>query len=233
MEGTLADGFLAGEKSSQMWPSALSFRAFAFCERAGIPVHSTSHGSNQHLALSIWPEGTYNPHSNTITCLAFLDRYTNTGRRAIFFAWMIGFASDRDPVTSVDLLAGLLWDDDSRAQTLFHLREYFPLHQGRPWKYATLPERTRPPVFDKEIRRIFTRSAAEATRMGDYWIDTEHLLLGILLLPACRAAQYLTRIGLSLDAAREAIEQNKSSRPSYGAVPRLWALRNKARRLIY
>jgi hypothetical protein len=164
--------------------------------------------------------------------LAFLDRYTNTGRRAIFAAWMVGFSSDRHPVTSVDLLAGLLFDDDSRAQSLFHLREKFPVYQGTPWKYGTLPQRTRPPVFDKEVGQIFARAAAEATRMLDYWIDTEHLLLGILLVPGCNAAQYLKMIGLSLDAVRETIQQNKSSRPDYGSPPLFWALRSKVRRLI-
>jgi ATP-dependent Clp protease ATP-binding subunit ClpA len=164
--------------------------------------------------------------------MAFLDRYTNTGRRAIFFAWMRGFASDRNPVTSVDLLAGLLFDDDSRAQTLFGLREYFPLYADCPWKYATLPERQRPPVFDKDLAKIFSLAINEANRMDDYWMDTEHLLLGILRLPGCSAAQYLEKIGLNLDTAREAIQQNKSSRPNHGPAPRLWTLRNRVRRLM-
>ncbi len=48
---------------------------------------------------------------------------------------------------------------------------------------------------------------------GDYWIDTEHLLLGILRVPACRAARYLAMTGLTLAAARKTIEDNKPSRP--------------------
>ena len=168
----------------------------------------------------------------TMVCVAFLDRYTSTGKRAIFFAWMRGFASDREPVTSLDLLAGLLFDDDSRAQTLFSLREYFPLYQGRPWKYSALPERSQPPVFDEEVAKIFAQTIGEANRMGDYWMDTEHLLLGILLVPGCDAARCLKSTGLSLDAARETIQRNRSSRPFYGPVPRLWALRSRVRRLL-
>lgn len=145
---------------------------------------------------------------------------------------MRGFASDRDSLTSVDLLAGLLFDDDSRAQALFDLREYFPIHEGRPWKYATLPERKRAPVFDKDMGKIFARTIREANHMGDYWMDTEHLLLGILRVPGCLAAQYLSRVGLGLEATRESIQQNRGSRPSYGPVPRWWALQSRLGTLI-
>jgi hypothetical protein len=146
---------------------------------------------------------------------------------------MRGFASDRDSLTSVDLLAGLLFDHDSRAQTLFGLREYFPIYEGRPWKYATLPERKRAPVFDKEMSKILAQTIREANHMGDYWMDTEHLLLGILRVPGCLAAQYLSRVGLGLEATRESIQQNRSSRPDYGPVPRWWALQGRLGKLTW
>lgn len=153
------------------------------------------------------------------------NRYTNTARRAIFFAWMVGFASDREPITSVDLLAGLLWDDDSRGQFLFRLREYFPLYDGRPWKYAKLPERNRAPVLHRDGKLILAHTAAEAARLGDYWIDTEHLLLGILRVPDSTAARYLKMAGLNRDVVCETIRRNKSSRPDYGPAPRFWTIR--------
>jgi ATP-dependent Clp protease ATP-binding subunit ClpA len=87
-------------------------------------------------------------------------------------------------------------------------------------------------VFDKDVAKIFRQTIYEANHMDDYWMDTEHLLLGILLVPGCTAAQYLKRIGLTLEAARGTIQQNRSSRPDYGPVPRLWTLRSRVRKLL-
>jgi hypothetical protein len=61
--------------------------------------------------------------------------------------------------------------------------------------------------------------------MGDCWMDTEHILLGILRVRGCTAARYLEMMGLSLASARKAIQENKPSRPDYGNIPRLWPTR--------
>jgi hypothetical protein len=159
-------------------------------------------------------------------------RYTWPAKRSIFFAWMVGFSSDRKPITSMDLLAGMLWDDNTRADVLFHLRELFPLYHGRPWKYAELPPRTRVPELDREVKQIIAWTGAEATRLGDYWIDTEHLLLGILRVSRCDAARYLKCAGLSLKAARKKIRENCSSRPDYGPLPRFWPIQSKVKTIV-
>jgi hypothetical protein len=58
--------------------------------------------------------------------------------------------------------------------------------------------------------------------MGDYWIDTEHILLGIMRVPISTAAAYLARTGLTVDGARIAILNKKASRPDYGPVTGWW-----------
>jgi len=67
------------------------------------------------------------------------ERYAEPARRAIFFACARTIFSHRPEITSVDLLASLLWENNSRAQTLFNLRDYFPLYCGCPRKVTTLP----------------------------------------------------------------------------------------------
>ncbi len=51
--------------------------------------------------------------------------------------------------------------------------------------------------------------------MGDYWIDTEHLLLGILAEPSSLAAQHLAKAGIYLESARRVVKENMPSRPKY------------------
>jgi ATP-dependent Clp protease ATP-binding subunit ClpA len=76
--------------------------------------------------------------------------------------------------------------------------------------------------LDEDSKLILRWAAAEANRLGDYWIDTEHLLLGILRVNSCAAAQYLQTAGLNLRSTRQAIRYHSSVRPDYGAVPRFW-----------
>lgn len=153
------------------------------------------------------------------------ERYTEPARRAIFFARARALFSEAPEITSVDLLAALLWEDNSRAQTLFHLRDYFPLYTGCPRKVTTLPEGHHGPPLDSDSKQVLAWTASEATiNLRDYWIDTEHMLLGILRTPTCTASSYLAMIGLTLRGARKTIRDNKHSRPNYGPVPRLWWL---------
>ena len=51
--------------------------------------------------------------------------------------------------------------------------------------------------------------------MKEFWIDTEHLLLGILAEPSCSAAKNLAKAGINLESAQQIILINKTSRPEY------------------
>jgi ATP-dependent Clp protease ATP-binding subunit ClpA len=155
------------------------------------------------------------------------ERYAEPARRAIFFACARTIFSDRPEITSVDLLASLLWENNSRAQTLFNLRDYFPLYCGCPRKVTTLPQGPSGPPLDRDSKQILAWTAIEATQLRDYWIDTEHLLLGIIRTQACTASSYLEMIGLTLRGCRKTIRDNKQSRPGYGPVPRLWWLMSR------
>jgi ATP-dependent Clp protease ATP-binding subunit ClpA len=113
-----------------------------------------------------------------------------------------------------------MWDDDSRSNTLFRLREHFPLYRGDPHKFASSEDVPNPTLpLDNACKRILARTATEAGTLNDYWIDTEHLLLGILAEPSSMAAEYLAKTGLTLKGARRIVVENCSSRPDYGPVP--------------
>jgi ATP-dependent Clp protease ATP-binding subunit ClpC len=155
---------------------------------------------------------------------SIFERYSQPARRAIFFARFLAVMSDARDISSVDLLGGLLFDNDSRALSLFQLRDHFPQYHGCPYKFAKIPKVNGPPL-DQHARQILMWTEDEATRMGDYWIDNEHILLGIMRVPISPAAAYVARTGLTTDVVRKTILDNKSSRPDYGPVPRSWPLK--------
>jgi ATP-dependent Clp protease ATP-binding subunit ClpA len=148
-------------------------------------------------------------------------------RHAIFYARAVATLNDSPVIDSVHLLYGLMWKSESRAQVLFRLREIFPLHGGYPWKFTSLeaaPQNN--PLLTDDAKRILARTQMEANVLRDYWIDTEHLLLGILGERSCVAAQYLSKAGLELRAARRVVVENKSARPEYGPVSLWWRMRS-------
>ena len=151
------------------------------------------------------------------------ERYVEKGRRAIYFA-MLTAVFEKSLIGSEQLLVGLFCDADSRANTLFRLRELLPerfavlamLKPVHPTNYAALTD---------EGKRVLAYTAMEARRLKDYWIDTEHLLLGILNEQQSAAAMRLKKAGIELQMARQIVMMNKPSRPNYGPAPRLWKLK--------
>jgi ATP-dependent Clp protease ATP-binding subunit ClpC len=156
------------------------------------------------------------------------ERYADPAKRAIFFARAMTILNDAPVIDSVHLLLGLIWGKDSRADALFHLREQFPVYTACPHKFASYQAAAgsvrEGPALAHDAKRCVARAASEADVLRDYWIDTEHLLLGILGERSSVAAQYLSKAGLELRGARQVVIENKSSRPEYGPVPLRWRL---------
>ena len=159
------------------------------------------------------------------------ERCTEPTRRAIYFAHVLAVVSEASKITSVNLLAGLLFGDDSRAQLTFELRERFPMYCGCPSKFETMPRPLTAPTLTNKSKMILAWAEKEAGYLGDYGIDTEHLLLGILRVRECPAARYLARMGLTLETARKTVLANKPSRPDYGPIPRWWRIKNRLLRM--
>lgn len=161
------------------------------------------------------------------------ERYTVPARRAVFFAVWCARLEEAPAINSVHLLRGIMWDDDSRCNTVFHLREHFPLYRGDPHKFASSEDVPNPMLaLDNACKRILAWAATEAGSLNDYWIDTEHLLLGILAERSSVAAEYLAKTGLTLKDARRIVVENRSSRPDYGPVPPQSRLQSPLQRWI-
>jgi hypothetical protein len=80
-------------------------------------------------------------------------------------------------------------------------------------------------------KRVVAYAAEEASRLDDYWIDTDHLVLGILRDHNCSGAAALNRAGLQIAASRDIVAAHRASREPYGPVPALWFLEKPLSRM--
>jgi len=161
------------------------------------------------------------------------ERYAEPARRAVYFARLFALVEHAPGIDTVHLLNALMNDSNSRANTILNLREYFPICCYLPWRYASkdlIPDRDVP--LDYLARSVYRKTDREGRAMGDYWIDTEHLLLGILAEKGCPGERYLAQAGITLENARRLIIENKASRPDYGPVPAGWDKQSSWQRLI-
>lgn len=160
------------------------------------------------------------------------ERYTEPARRAIFYARSIAIINSAPMIDSTHLLWSLMWPDTSRAQVLFRLREKFSQYRRSSPSVLLAAWTGQDLLLTDEVKKILYYSAKEADAMGDAWVDTDHMLLGILCESDCQTAQQLHAAGLTLENARPVVVENRSSRPDYGPViplgktpsPRIWLL---------
>jgi ATP-dependent Clp protease ATP-binding subunit ClpC len=137
------------------------------------------------------------------------ERYTESARRALFFARyettqlggvaietehvLLGILRDpRGPVSA--MLAGA---DVSPEALSEELRNRSTFHE----KVATSVEIP----FSHETKRVLTRTAEEADRLGHRHIGREHMLLSLLQQTGSVAYSVLVSHGLSADRARKVL----------------------------
>jgi hypothetical protein len=59
--------------------------------------------------------------------------------------------------------------------------------------------------FAQDCKRVLEETLDQALGLGHNYIGTEHILLGIMAVPDCRAAEVLTGFGVDLDRARDMV----------------------------
>ncbi len=141
------------------------------------------------------------------------ERYTDQNRRAIFFARQTALQLGAAAIDSGHLLLGLVTEKETRADIVFRLRELLPeevaqqaVEIKQPMMKGTIP-------LSNDGKRAIAYTAFEANRLRDYWIDTEHLVLGILREESSPAVAKLRAMGLELESCRQQVMYSKDSRP--------------------
>jgi ATP-dependent Clp protease ATP-binding subunit ClpA len=74
------------------------------------------------------------------------------------------------------------------------------IQKGRPPTSGDLP-------LSKETRQAIVSAGEDADKLGQRFVDNEHILLGILSLQNCFATEILWRRGLSADKIRARMKE--------------------------
>jgi hypothetical protein len=179
---------------------------------------------------------------NTLSHAPLMERYTTEARRAIQFARQESLHRGAAAVTIADLLAGLGVDEESRAERIGSLKAnafYLRWLTGLP----ALPARaedsagisfedsigcpgrnTGDPIgewmgesrlkLDAEASRALGFAVVEADRDREYWIDSDHLLRGILSFPN-RGHFAVLKTELNLHSTRVASKADRHKFPPH------------------
>lgn len=141
------------------------------------------------------------------------ERYTEKARRTIFFARYEASRFGSLYIEAEYLLLGLLREDKALANGFLRshaavesIRKQIEDHTAR---RATVPTSMDLPL-SHECKRVLIYGAEEAERLTHKHIGTDHLLLGLLRVEECFAAQLLREQGLTLDSVREQVRQSEA-----------------------
>ena len=150
-------------------------------------------------------------------------RYPPLSRRAIFYAHTAALNAGKNEIDSLNVLCGLMQEKDSRANSVLKLDERFPEEVAHMRAMKRAFEQKEIPL-SRDAKRILAYAAEEANAMADYWIDTDHLVLGILRERGCTARSKLEAAGFEIVQARLQVSDSYETLESHGPIPALWQL---------
>jgi ATP-dependent Clp protease ATP-binding subunit ClpC len=160
-----------------------------------------------------------------------LDRFTRRARQALRLAQEEAQRLNHSYIGTEHLLIGLIRVDNSVASKVLHgvgvdlsqVRELLQQTSG-----ATHMPDLRDETLTPRIKRVLELALNEAKRMGHHYIDTAHVLLGLVKEEDCAAVRILRQLGVSPEQVREettkkihqvpARETAAASKPAKGSV---------------
>jgi hypothetical protein len=156
---------------------------------------------------------------------AIQERYTRSARRVVSYARQEAVQRGASAVTVADLLGGLTLDDESRAVRVgslkanaFYLRWLVGLPALPAYAADGAVEESRIEL-NAEVRRALGCAVLEADRDREYWIDTDHLLRGLLRFP--NSAHFaVLKTELDLRGARAGSRSDREQFPPQEAPDR-------------
>jgi ATP-dependent Clp protease ATP-binding subunit ClpA len=163
------------------------------------------------------------------------ERYTEEARRAIFFARAESLFRKAPAISVQDLLLGLTREKKSRANYISELKSQDADFRAS-FGVAPLPQRLdsslirpRPQLpLDDDAKKTLWYTAQEADLDREFWVDTDHLLRGLLRFPNDATAA-LSKAAIELESLQAASIQNRKVLPSKPVV-RFVGLKEFARR---
>jgi len=153
------------------------------------------------------------------------ERYAFDAKKAIFLAHIEAVHRKEQSISVGDLLAGITWNAESRACKITPLKERAVMLRslvGIPHLPSTsIPyERGADIPLDSDAKKAVAYAAEEADLDRQYWIDSDHLLRGLLRF-SNNAAEAMSKADISLDSLRSASVQHQNEFPP-APIPK-WA----------
>src|SRR5579863_2652704 len=150
------------------------------------------------------------------------EKYTEKARRVIFFSRYEASQFGSPYIESEHLLLGLLREDKAVTSKFLGLNASFELIRKQIEERTTVREKTSTSVdlpLSAECKRVLAYAAEEAERLSHEFIDTQHLLLGLLREEKSLAAEILHGRGVRVSTVREETKrkQQKSPEPRWPA----------------
>jgi ATP-dependent Clp protease ATP-binding subunit ClpC len=143
------------------------------------------------------------------------ERYTEKARRVIFFARSEASHYGATSIETEHLLLGLLREDEYLARRFLHSQEAVEGIRKRIEETTVIGEKV-PLSLDLQLshdcKGVLASTSDEAERLKQWYVGTEHLLLGLLREEHCGAARLLREHGLRLQEVRDEIVRGSSSK---------------------
>lgn len=144
-----------------------------------------------------------------------LDRFTKRCRRVLTLAQEEAERLNHDYIGTEHLLLGLVREESGVAGRVLRTLNVQPAQVVEGVERIIGPGRRTP--FSKidlpqPTRRVIELAVDEARRMGDHYIDTEHLLLGLIRQKREVAMDVLNQLGVSADQIRGEIARVRRPR---------------------
>jgi hypothetical protein len=138
------------------------------------------------------------------------ERYTLTARRVVFFARYECSQFGSSTIESEHLLLGLIREDEKGLQRFLPVSTTVEAIRRQIEDQVPVHKKTSTSIdipLSEECERILSHAAEESERLGHSYIDTSHLLLGILGETDSVAAKILKGLGLEFATIREEIRR--------------------------
>lgn len=137
------------------------------------------------------------------------DKFTDKARKVLVLAQEEARGLHQPYVGTEHVLLALLKEEDGlAAQALERLGVHYEATVAAIRRIVTIDESTDVPghlSFTPRVKRVLENSLREAMQMGQSYISTEHLLLGIIRENEGTAIEVLERMGVSGDDLRAAL----------------------------
>ena len=145
-----------------------------------------------------------------------MERFTQRSRRVLSLAQEAAMSMYSAWIDSDHLLIGLINEADGAAAQALRAAGFDASEAANVARQQSKTRRSAgaQPDLSADSKRTLELAVDEARRLGDNYIGTEHLLLGLLRLEDCAALDILRKLNISREQIRQKVSAIVQARPA-------------------